>query len=202
MPNMMNNKIPLLLLLLLSQCFIYAQQRDVQAEGSASLVTNPAYFILGGYHIKPSWHFPQNWSVGITAQGGFELPGFARDQFFEISSDAIDVDWDYAVGVALKYRFSAAPYDKGLYTSASLGYEAWTILATETQSTFENWFASIDLGYNWYPLRKQRLHLGLAYTLIFILNNTDEQSIASEQYRLRSLVPPTFAPSIFLGWRF
>ncbi|MEL6538358.1 MAG: MBL fold metallo-hydrolase [Bacteroidota bacterium] len=65
-----------------------AAQRGNPA-GTASIIANPAYFVLGGYHVKPSWHFPQRWSVGATLQGGFSLPDFARDQFFEIINFSI-----------------------------------------------------------------------------------------------------------------
>ena len=61
-----------------------AAQDNKTATGSFSLTTNPVYFGLGGYHIKPAFHFPQRWSVALTLQGGFELPEIARDSIFSI----------------------------------------------------------------------------------------------------------------------
>ena len=178
-----------------------AQEANIEA-GNITVVTNPAYFFLGGYHLKPSWHFPKRWSIGATLQGGFTLPDFARDQFFEVSDDGTDINWDYAIGLELKYRFTDAPYDKGFYTAFNLGYEGWEAELEGQSDRFQNWFTSIDVGYNWYPFERERVHLGLAYTLIFLLNNTDERPLGDTSYRLRSVVPPSAVPSIFVGWRF
>ena len=170
-------------------------------NGIISITTNPTYFVLGGYHITPWYHFPKKWSIGSTLQGGFDLPTFARDQFFESTTDNFTIDWRYAVSVDLKYRFTDAAFDKGFYTTISLGYEGWTIEA-DGENTFDNWFTSINVGYNWFPFARERFHLGAHYSLIFLLNNTNERQIGDNTYRLRSIVPPSYAPSIFLGWRF
>lgn len=188
-------------LLILSNTQSTAQNSGTAREGSFSLVTNLPYFILGGYHLKPSYHFPKQWSIGVTAQGGFELPEFARDQFFKTSNEDITVDWKYAIGAELKYRFSEAAFDKGFYAAFNIGFEGWEVKNVETRE-FDNWFASVDLGYNWYPFKKKRFHVGLAYALIFILNITNEQLLDGATYNIRSVVPPTLTPTLLLGWRF
>ncbi|MEO0471227.1 MAG: hypothetical protein AAF206_16480 [Bacteroidota bacterium] len=178
-----------------------AQEKALPLGGRVTLGSNPVYWVLGGYHIKPSYHFPQKWSVGLTLQGGFILPDFARDQFFSHKNDSITVDWRYAIGIELKYRFTKASFDKGLYTAINLGYEGWTVEAEENEA-FDNWFSSLDVGYNWYPFAKKRLHFGAQYTLIVILNNTNEQRAGDSPFNIRRLVPPSLAPSLFIGWRF
>ncbi|MEL6562119.1 MAG: hypothetical protein AAFQ94_28295 [Bacteroidota bacterium] len=179
-----------------------AQSIDDSEKGSVSVVVNPSFFVLGGYHFKPSYHFPKRWSVGATLQGGFELPDFARDQFFNTSAGEVIVDWTYAIGLELKYRFSDAPYDKGFFTAFNLGYEGWDVSSGQEIDQFENWFASLDAGYNWYFLKDDRLNLGVHYTLIFILNNTDNRTVDEVTYNIRSVVPPSVLPSILVGWRF
>lgn len=199
------NKYWSILLLISSICLSWsatAQDSETTEKGSVTLVTNPAYFVLGGYHIKPSYHFPKKWSLGLTIQGGFELPEFARDQFFDFSGDDITVDWTYAIGAELKYRFSKASFDKGLYTAFNLGYEGWDVKNASQEESFDNWFASIDLGYNWYPFKKERFHVGVNYTLIFILNNTEDRTLGETTYNIDSIVPPSLIPSILVGWRF
>ena len=191
----------ILVILSLVGSYGYAQSDDPYPHGSFSLVTNPAFFALGGFHLKPSYHFPKKWSVGATFQGGFELPEFAQEQFFEFADDQLSIDWTFAIGLELKYRFSDATFDKGLYAALNLGYEGWEADRNDSD-TFQNWFTSLDLGYNWYPFNRARFHVGLAYTLIYILNNTDERQVGETEYRLKSLVPPSYIPSILVGWRF
>ena len=179
-----------------------AQNHGESPEGSISLATNPAYFVLGGYHFKPSYHFPKKWSVGATWQGGFELPSFARDQFFNSNNDGVTVDWVYAIGAEVKYRFSDAAFDKGFYAAFNLGYESWEVKQGEAEDNFDNWFSSIDFGYNWYPFKKEQFHVGLSYTLIFILNNTEDRNVGDAVYNINTIVRPSFIPTILIGWRF
>lgn len=180
---------------------LHSQSGAGLSKASISLTANPAYFVLGGYHIKSSYHFPKRWSIGLTIQGGFELPEIARDQFFNVTNEAIAVEWAYAIGAELKYRFSDASFDKGLVSVIGLGYEGWKVYLQDTDE-FENWFLGIDLGYNWYPFGKQRFHVGVNYSLIFILNNTDARSVGGNSYNLKRIVLPNYIPSILIGWRF
>ena len=181
---------------------LIAQDTVADPKGSFSLTTNPPYFLFGGYYVKPAYHFPKRWSVGLTAQGGFEIPDFSRNQFFDFTGEDIAVNWNYAIGAELKYRFTDAVYDKGFYTAFNLGYEGWDVSVTDTD-TFDNWFASIDLGYTWYPFRRQRFHVGLNYTLIFILNNTEKRTVNETTYNINRVVPPSLLPgAILVGWRF
>ncbi|MEL7159974.1 MAG: hypothetical protein AAFN92_04390 [Bacteroidota bacterium] len=193
--------IPILLLfgLLCGSTSLFA--RDTIPPGRVSVAVNPSYFVLGGYYVNPVYHFPQRWSVGATFQGGFELPDFARDQFFEVPDGDVTVDWTYAVGLDVRYRFSQGAYDKGFFVAAALGYEGWEIRGAET-ATLENWFLSFGAGYNWFPTRNDRLHLGLQYNFIFLLNNTDERNLDDGVFNLRPVVPPGWAPLIIVGWRF
>lgn len=171
--------------------------------GKISVAVNPVYFGLGGYYVNPFYHFPKRWSVGSTLQGGFELPEFARDQFFTVSNEDITVDWSYAVSVEARYRFSQATYDKGFFAVGAMGFEAWKVNSEGAADEFDNWFTSVGVGYNWFPTKNNRLHLGLQYSLIFILNNTDERGVGDEVYNIETLIPPGLLPSAFvIGWRF
>ncbi|MEM7658508.1 MAG: hypothetical protein AAF399_20450 [Bacteroidota bacterium] len=178
-----------------------AQEAGLPLQGRVSILANPSYFVLGGYHISPMYHFPQRWSVGLTAQGGFQLPEFVRDDFFQHQIEDLAIDWAYAIGVEVNYRFSRASFDKGFYVNGSVGYEGWRATEAANSDEFRNWFTSISLGYNWFPFRRDRLHLGLRYSLIFLLNNTEPRDLGNGTYQLRRIVPPSIAPSVFIGWR-
>ncbi len=192
----------LLLLLLFAAPFGLSAQ-ETPEKGAFTIGVNPAYFVLGGYYLNPQYHFPKRWSVGTTLQGGFTLPDFARDQFFDVSSDASEIDWTYAIGIDVAYRFTEANYNKGFYLTAALGYEAWEIANGMNTATLDNWFTSFGAGYNWYPTKNQRLYLGLQYNIIFLLNNTDERAVGDGTFELESVVPPGLLPSVLtVGWRF
>ena len=181
-----------------------AQERNEDNFSSFSLTVNPAYYVLGGYSVKGLYHLPQRWSFGLTAEASFELPDFARDQFFENQEDIV-VDWDFLIGLEARYRFKEGALDQGFYALGAFGYEGWTVQPTEGQGEdeFENFFSSLGIGYNWYPFHKKHFHLGASYNLIFILNNTDERLLDGRVYNIRPVVPPSILPStISLGWRF
>lgn len=186
------------LLAFLCSLGIYAQN----TTGSWTITTNPSYFVLGGYSLKGFHHFPKKWSVGLQVEGGFELPDFARDQFFDINDEGT-VDWTFAVGTEVRYRFTKSDIDKGFYLFGTLGYEGWKVLGvTNSTDEFTNWYSSLGLGYNWYPFKNQRLQIGAAYNLIFILNNTATRPIGEKSYQINNIVPPSFAPNLSVGWRF
>jgi len=189
-------------LCLLAKTPVDAQDRNNLEKGSFSATVNPSFYILGGYSIKGFYHLPKKWSFGLAAEANFELPDFARDQFFKNDED-ITVDWDYLIGVEGRYRFTDNHIDKGFYVFGSLGYEGWTIRDNDgNKDEFDNWYSSLGIGYNWYPFKKPNFHLGASYNVVFILNNTEERTVGQAQYNLRPVVPPSFAPTIYLGWRF
>ena len=84
---------------------------------------------------------PRKWSFGVAIEAGFELPDFARDQFFELENE-IAVDWDFLVGIEGRYRFTD------------------------------------------------------------ILTNTSERQVGQSTYQIKAVVPPSWAATIYLGWRF
>ena len=179
-----------------------AQEEEIE-KGSFSATVNPSFYFLGGYSVKGLYHLQKRWSFGIASEGAFELPGFARDQFFSNDED-IDVNWDYLVGVEVRYRLNKSSFDKGFYVLGTLGYEEWTVEDDEEtgEDSFGNAYASIGVGYNWYPFKKPKLHFGGSYNIIFILNNTDDRMVGNSIYNIRGVVPPSFAPVIYVGYRF
>lgn len=198
------------LLLLGSSAALAANgQAFVRDKGYVSVTAHPVYPFLGGYGGKVFYNLPQHWSVGLQAEGGFELPAFAERSFFT-NSDAITVQWDYAVGTEVRYRFASRDNDiRGFYALATAGYEGWTVRptqeqqpATPTDDSFTNWFASVGVGYNWFPFRKSGFFAGAAYNWIFLLNNTQDRTVGGQVYRLRSSVPPSLVPILHVGWRF
>lgn len=192
--------------ILLSAVMLWAFNANAQDEfsskNSITVLTSPAHYILGGYHIRPYYHFSKKWSVGATIQGRLDLPGFVRDRFFSFSGDELNGRLSYAVSTELRYRFTDEPYDKGLYTTIYLGYEGWNLESEGLTDDLENWFSGISVGYNWYPFKKKRFHIGANYILIFILNNTEKRRIGKTIYSINRISPPSFVPSILVGWRF
>ncbi len=191
-------------------CTLFAANVSAQSnsstdnEGSFGLTINPTYYVLGGYSIRGMYHLPKKWSFGLNVEGGFELPDDFRDAFFEDNA-AVDVNWDYAVAVETRYRFNKEPFDNGFYAFGTLGFEGWTVIEIDSgeEETFDNWFTSIGVGYNWYPFPKRKLNIGLSYNVIFILNNTDDQNAGSTVFNIDTVIPPSFVPSnIHIGWRF
>ncbi|MEO1253316.1 MAG: hypothetical protein AAFY41_00335 [Bacteroidota bacterium] len=191
-----------LILLVTMSTFMSNAQQDETDISSYSITVNPAFFALGGYSVKGFYHLPKNWSVGVAFEAGFELPDFARDQFFN-SAEELTVDWDFLIGTEVRYRFYDGELDKGWYILGTAGFEGWTILDDNgNDDPFENWYASLGLGCNWYPFKKPNLHLGASYNVVFILNNTNKRIIGANEYNINTVVPPSFAPTIHLGWRF
>lgn len=189
-------------LLLILSWNLSAQTSEKLQSGSFSVTVNPSFFILGGYSVKAFYHLPKKWSFGLSAEAGFDLPNFARDQFF-MNNGNIDVHWDFLVGVEARYRFNNSDVDKGFYALATLGFEGWSIEDQNgNMDEFDNWYSSLGLGYNWYPFKRPNFHLGVSYNVVFILNNTDERTVGQEIYNINQIVPPSFAPVIYLGWRF
>jgi Outer membrane protein beta-barrel domain len=198
--------------LVLVVCLMASHSLFSQADkGSYSIGLSPTYPIFGGYGAKAFYNFPKKWSIGILTEGSFDLPEFAEKNFFN-NADAINVKWDYSIGIEARYRFRKADNDiKGLYCFSTLGYEPWTInksentnavSGTKQEDKFDNWFASIGIGYNWFPIKNKGLWIGAAYNTIFILNNNSDRTVNGSTYNLKSIVPPTFTPNIYVGWRF
>ena len=170
-----------------------------------TIKANVPYYFIGGYHVEPSVHFRGHWSVSATVQGIAEIPDFARDQFFDVSDDAIAVEWPYAIGAEVMYRLREGAYDGGFFVTAGLGYEGWRIrhdAEPVPEETLTNAFAAVDLGYTWYPFKRQRFHGTVQYPLIWLLNNTDRRAIGGDTYELQTVVPPGLLPNILFGWRF
>ncbi|MEM6377317.1 MAG: hypothetical protein AAF705_03835 [Bacteroidota bacterium] len=198
----MKTKVLLIFLTALMISTLSLQAQNAEEKPSYSITANPAYYILGGYSVKGYYITPQRWSFGLAAEASFELPDFARDQFFDNNED-ITVDWDYLIGAEVRYRFSDSPIDKGLFLQAGFGYEGWTITNDDGQQEgFDNWYGNIGIGYTWYPFKRENFHLGGNYNIVFILNETQDRVLGDSQYNIRPVVPPSFIPSIFLGWRF
>jgi len=167
-----------------------------------SATINPSFYILGGYSIKGFYHLLKRWSFGMAAEASFELPDFARDQFFDNAEDLI-IDWDYLLGLEARYRFQDGYLDRGFYILGTIGIEGWTVMDVDgAEDQFDNWYSSLGVGYNWYPLKKPNFHLGVSYNIVFILNNTDTRRVGPATYNINAVVPPNLAPTIFLGWRF
>ena len=173
-----------------------------EARPHYSVTVNPSFFALGGYSLKAYHHRPSRWSFGIAAEAGFELPEFARDQFFENNED-IDVEWDFLWGVEARYRLNKESFDKGFFLVGTFGFEGWTVESESgVNDEFDNWYASLGIGYLWYPFKKDNFHLGASYNIVFILNNTEERTVGTSRYNIRSVVPPSFSPNLIVGWRF
>ena len=171
-------------------------------RASFAVTANPSYYFLGGYSVKANYILPKKWSFAVAAEANFELPDFARDQFFDNDED-ITVDWDYLIGIEARYRFTDSHIDKGLFLLGTFGYEGWTITNDAgLEDEFDNWYASLGIGYNWYPFKKPNFHLGASYNVVFILNNTDDRSLGESTYNIRRVVPPSVIPTVFIGWRF
>jgi hypothetical protein len=84
---------------------VSAQQKADSTKGFVSAGINPTYPLFGGYGAKVFYNFPKKWSVGLATEGSFELPEFAAEQFFQNGKN-ITVNWDYAVGIEARYRFT------------------------------------------------------------------------------------------------
>ncbi|MEM9328843.1 MAG: hypothetical protein AAGA85_24475 [Bacteroidota bacterium] len=189
----------LMVCMLLGGNTVVAQDRG---EHSFTVTANPSFYILGGYSVKGYYILPKRWSFGLAVEAGFEIPDFARDQFFA-NNDDIAVNWDFLVGVEAVYRFTDSAINKGLFTQVALGYEGWTITSDGgEEDDFQNWYASLGAGYNWFPFKKPNFFLGGTYSLIFILNETDEREAGESVYNIRPVVPPSLIPTIHVGWRF
>jgi hypothetical protein len=180
-------------------------------KGYFSVGINPTYPILAGYGVKVFYNLPMHFSFGIISERVFNLPKNAQKQFFK-NTVAIKVNWDYSIGVEARYRFNKKDNDiKGLYAFTTLGYEQWTINKatnvpiipnTIQKDMIDNWFTSTGVGYNYFPIKNTGLWLGAAYNIIFLLNNTQNKSINNSTYNLRTIVPPSLLPNLYIGWRF
>lgn len=191
----------LLFLLLIGLTNSAIAQESVVTNGTYTIETNPAYWILGGFSVKGYHHRTNRWSFGVQVEGGFELPEFARDQFFDIPDNS-DVDWDWAFSSEVRFRLNENEMNKGFYLFGTLGYEKWTVSSTADQGELRNWFSSLGFGYTWYPFKKEKFHVGGSYNVIFLLNNTNERTLNNITYELNSIVPPSLIPNLTIGWRF
>ncbi len=194
-----------LITMLLPSWLLFSQDPpNDQPKGSFGVTVNPAYYFLGGYSIKGLYNLPKKWTFTLAIEGGFELPDDFRDAFFN-DNQAIDVDWDYLVGVEARYRFNNETYDKGFYAIGAIGFEGWTVneIASTANQSFDNWYSSAGIGYNWYPFQKKNFNIGLNYGIIFILNNTEDQNVGNTTFNIERVIPPSLVPSnIHIGWRF
>jgi hypothetical protein len=190
---------------------VLAQQKSGSTKGFISAGINPTYPFLGGYGAKVFYNFPQKWSIGLASEGNFLLPESAAKQFFKNDKN-IAIRWDYAVGIEARYRLQKNDNDiKGLYLLTTFGYEGWTIAReknaipipnTKQEDKFTNWYSSLGAGYNLFPFKKDGFWVGIQYNVIFIMSNTNERSVNSFTYNIRSVVPPTIVPNLYIGWRF
>ena len=165
------------------------------------LAVNPAYFIIGGYGVKAGYDFPSGWSVFAVGQRVGEVPDGSVESVFE-GADGIDVEWDYALGVEGWYRFDRNRRSSP-YLIASLGYEGWEVTARGgggASDYVHNAYASLGVGYRWFPLERRGLYLGAHYHVIVLLNNTDERRAGEAAYALRRVIPGLI-PSPEIGWR-
>ncbi len=189
----------------------YAQQNKGKSKGFFSAGINPLYPFFRGYGVKAFYNFPSKWSVGILGEGNFKLPNLAAKQFFK-SGEHINVDWDYSFGMEARYRFRKKDNNiKGFYTLGTLGYEGWSITKQKDQTVvtntlqeekFSNWFSSLGFGFNTFPFKKSGFWIGAQYNIIFILNNTKQRNVNGINYNIRSIVPPSFMPNLYIGWQF
>jgi hypothetical protein len=205
------NKSIIFFVLILGVMQLSAQQKLDSTKGFFSVGINPTYPILGGYGAKVFYNFPKKWSVGLASEGSFQLPKFAAEQFFKNSKN-ITVDWNYALGLEVRYRFRKKDNDiKGFYLMGTLGYEEWTITKAESAAAapntkqkddFTNWYSSLGGGYNLFPFKKAGFWVGVQYNVIFIMNNTNDRTVNGVTYNIRPVVPPSLAPNLYIGWRF
>ncbi len=208
-------KLLILSLLSLMTLNLSAQSKEIMPfttdKGYFSVGTSPIYPFLGGYGLHIFYNLPKSWSFGIVSEGAFKLPESATTQFFK-NGDALRVNWDYAIGLEARYRFNRKDNDiRGLYTYISLGYEAWAITKSDDspmatgfsqKDNFDNFYSSIGIGYNLFPFKNKGFWLGASYGVIFILNNTSERTVNNSTYNIQPIVPPSFIPNIYIGWRF
>jgi hypothetical protein len=183
----------------------------IREKGCFSLGINPTYPFLNGYGVHVFYNLPKSWSFGIVSEGAFKLPESATKQFFK-NGDALNVNWDYAIGLEARYRFNRKDNDiKGLYAYTSFGYEAWAVTKSDDSPTatgfnqedkFDNFYSSIGMGYNLFPLKNKGFWLGASYGVIYIMNNTSDRTVNNSTYNIRPIVPPSFIPNIYIGWRF
>ena len=194
-------------LCLTAACSVLAQVPS-QPSGTRpafTLRSNLPYFFIGGYHLEGAVHFPGHWSAGATVQGISELPEVGRDQFFEVSDDAIGIEWPYAVGAEVMYRLREGDLDRGFFVAGNLGYEGWRAVrngGSDAERAFGTGFAALDVGYTWYPFPKRRFLLTAEYTAVLLLNDTDRQAVGDETFELRRVAWPRPIPNVLLGWRF
>jgi len=177
---------------------------QTKQKSSFGVSINPAFYALGGYSFRGIYHRPKKWSFGINVEGGFELPDNFRDAFFN-DNEGINVDWDFIAALETRYRFNNSNYDKGFYATGIVGFEGWTVneIGSDEETSFDNWFTSIGIGYTWYPFKKKNFNLGFNYNIIFILNNTEDQFVGNTTFNLERVILPGFIPSnIHIGWRF
>ena len=175
------------------------------AKPSFSLRSNLPFFFVGGYHVEGSIHLPGHWTFGLTLQGILELPDVGRDQFFEVSNDAITIEWPYAVGAEVMYRFREGAFDRGFFVAGSLGYEGWRAVRNEDfdlERSFGTGFAALDVGYTWYPFRARHFLITAEYSTVLLLNDTDRQALGDESFELRRVAWPRPIPNLLFGWRF
>ncbi|WP_205127823.1 hypothetical protein [Okeania hirsuta] len=121
--NMLKKAFLLSLIIGLSVKSIHSQDSRNPSTGSFSTTVNPSFFILGGYSIKGFYHLPKKWTFGIAAEASFELPEFARNQFFDNEND-INVNWDYLVGIEARFRFTIALLIKACICKVHLATKA------------------------------------------------------------------------------
>jgi hypothetical protein len=184
---------------------------SLDEKGFLSVGINPTYPIFGGYGVKIFYNFPKQFSIGLASESVKNLPENTEKQFFNNSKD-IKVNWDYSIGLEARYHFKKQNNNiKGLYTFATLGYEQWTIKKDDDKAVvpnsiqednLDNWYSSLGLGYNYFPIKDCKLWVGAAYNIIFILNNTQDKTINNATYNIKTIVPPSFIPNLYVGWRF
>ena len=196
----------ILLVTLMSGTLLAQEQKEKQEKGAFKLETNLSFWAVGGPNLNVFYVAPKRFSFGVQYVAGFEMPGIARDLFFE-NSDDLTVDWDFGLGLEARYRFNDSNLNKGFYMLSGVGYEGWTVNVTDDRSIpkddFTNLFWTLGLGYNWYPFESKNFHIGASYNLIVILNNTDDRNIGDVTYNINSVVPPSFFPTTFYAaWRF
>ena len=143
--------------------------------------------------------------LGLSFQSG-QLPDSSKGIFFDasVSTDALTVDWEYAIGFdvqmeLLRFTGGATLGGGAVVARSHLGYEAWRVeLNGEEVQVFNN-FAAVAAGVQWFPLASAPVFVEATFGVIYLFGQDDAYSLAAESVELSSV---GYNPWVLLGYRF